>query len=124
VQVVGINASDPMMVRLATSAGEIQAEWVGASPRLGQIDDVELDIEDCLALDATIFEVGRGPPIPDDPLMIRGYVEAMIADDLLELRIAGGLLSVQVEPATGRALSPGTHIALAIRSARVYPTGV
>src|SRR5688572_4944772 len=109
------------MVRLATSAGEIQAHWVGEPPGLGQMDDVEFDVDSCFVLDETIFDVSRGVPIPDDPAIIQGTVEAMVVDDLLELRIAGGLLSVEVEPATGRALPPGTRVALPIRNARAYP---
>jgi hypothetical protein len=100
VQVVALSEVDPSMVRIATSAGEIETGWVGELPSLGQIDDVELGVDDGLVLDETIFDLSRDVPLPDDPSMVRG-----------------------VEAATARALLPGTSVGLPIRNARAYSTG-
>lgn len=125
VRVVAISAADRREVRLATSAGEIQARWVGQMPTLGQVEDVELDIDDGdFVLDVNIFDLSRDVPVPDDPSMIQGTVEGETDDDVITLKIAGGLVMIRAETATARALQPGAHVALPIRNARAYPTGI
>ncbi|GIG49954.1 hypothetical protein ACFO1B_39880 [Dactylosporangium siamense] len=109
------------MVDIVVAGVPLQAEWVGLPPNVGELVDVELDIDvvlgwaDAIAMDGAEATLREGPKL-------RGNVELQ-ERDLLTVRIATGLLQVEVDDGSID-VPPGTAVVMAAEHLKLYPTGV
>lgn len=86
--VVVVHPGMPTMADIVVAGVPLQAEWVGLPPNVGELVDVELDIDvvlgwaDAIAMDGAEATLREGPKL-------RGNVELQ-ERDLLTVRIATG----------------------------------
>jgi hypothetical protein len=111
----------PTVVDAVVAGVQVQAEWVGAAPEVGELVDVELDIDvvlewaDGVAIDGGQMALREGP-------VLRGILE-MQEQEILTVRIAEGLVQVEVNNGSVD-VPPGSAIALSGSHLKLYPTGV
>jgi hypothetical protein len=109
------------MVDIVVEGVQLQAEWVGLPPNVGELVDVELDIDavlgwaDAIALDGAEATLREGPKL-------RGNVEVQ-EQRLLTIRIANGLRQVEVDDGSID-VPPGTAVVMVARHLKLYPTSV
>ena len=121
IHIVAVRPGSPTMVDTVMAGVRVRAEWVGIPPHVGALVDVELDIEPVLTWADTIAIGDAGAMIRKGP-RLRGTVE-MQEDEILTVRIASGLLQVEVND--GRSsVPPGTAITLVAEHLKLYPTGI
>ncbi|MBO3739189.1 hypothetical protein [Actinoplanes flavus] len=119
---IGIAAVHPgptTMVDALVADVHLRAEWAGRlPPTVGQVIDVELDIDAVLEWEVTIA-IGGGETLRPGPVL-RGTVERQ-ERDVLTMRIAEGFLQVEIDNRSIDA-PPGTAIAVVADHLRLYPT--
>jgi hypothetical protein len=111
------------MVDAVVAGLSVRAEWVAVPPSAGEWVDVELDIDavlgwgDAIAVDSADAEaILRGGP------RLRGSVELQ-DQEFLTVRIAEGLLQVQVDDGTID-VPPGTAVVVVAEHLKLCPTGI
>ncbi|GAA0806905.1 hypothetical protein [Spirilliplanes yamanashiensis] len=107
----------------ATVAGQaLHAVWIGELPRVGESVDVELDVPGPHAWGDTVTLDVPGGELPGGP-WLHGVVELQDHEGLVTLRIADGLVAVDVE-GSWPSLTPGTKVAVLAQRVLLYPTGI
>ncbi|MFS0702247.1 hypothetical protein AB6N24_19925 [Cellulomonas sp. 179-A 4D5 NHS] len=112
-----------LTVRAPGVAGSVL--WRGTGdPAVGFPLDVELEVPGPVDWDAVVVAPSgvEAPAVADGELLLSGVVE-QVRDGLVVLRVADAIVLVETvgEPPAG---AEGTHVALRLRGAEVYPTGV
>ncbi|MEV6970588.1 hypothetical protein AB0M47_36330 [Hamadaea sp. NPDC051192] len=121
VHVVVVHPGLPTVVDIVVAGVPLQAEWVGSPPNAGELVDVELDIVSMLGWGDAIAMDGAEATLREGP-QLRGNVE-MQDQDVLTLRIANGLLLVEIDDGSIE-VSPGKAIVVVAENLKVYPTGI
>jgi len=120
-RIVAVHPGSPTSVDARVAGVCVRAVWVGKPPTADELVDVELDIDavlrwgDSIAIDGAEGTLRKGP-------VLRGTVEQQ-DQELLTLRLAEGLLQVEVDEESA-AVPPGTAIAVVAEHLKLYPTGV
>ncbi|MEV0609901.1 hypothetical protein AB0I61_26390 [Polymorphospora rubra] len=109
------------MVDTVLAGVSLEAGWIGSPPRSGDLVDVELDIDAVLQWGQEIAMAGAEATLDKGP-RLRGTVGRQ-DQELLTLRIAHGLLQVQVDAGPAD-VPPGTAVVVVAKHLKLYPTGV
>jgi hypothetical protein len=104
-QIASVYPGPPTVVDAMVAGVRVQAEWVGGIPRVGELVDLELEIDavlewaDAIAIDDGLVALREGP-------LLRGTVEIQ-EQEILTVRIAEGLVEVEVDDGSVE-VPPGT----------------
>ncbi|MEV6969835.1 hypothetical protein AB0M47_32440 [Hamadaea sp. NPDC051192] len=119
--VVAVHPGAPTIVDISVADDPLRGEWIGPSPDAGELVDVELDIDAVLGWDDTIALEGAEATLREGPRLY-GRVE-LREQDLLSVRVADGLLLIQVDDASID-LPLGTPVVVVAECLKVYPTNL
>jgi hypothetical protein len=118
---LAVHPGTPTVVDTVLAGVPLQVEWIGPPPRPEASVDVELDIDVVLGWGNEIAMAGAEATLGKGPLL-RGTVEGQ-EQELVMVRIANGLLQVEVEAGPTN-ISPGTAVVLVAEHLKLFPTGL
>lgn len=119
--VVAVHPGARTIVDISVAGVPLQGEWAGKPPNAGELVGVELDIDAVLGWADTIAMEGSEATLREGPRLY-GRVELQ-EQDLLTVRVADGLILIQVDD--GSIDFPlGTAVVVVAERLKVYPTNL